>query len=212
MFQTGPIDGRMCEVVTPQQYIQNQGMYQSNYTALNIEGFQYVYPIRNRTDTRPGAYISGPFYKIKEPEPDEVELYSRNNVTDFSNPKGIGDLIRKQNRVKDQERTILTNPDNIFQPPIRPDDSPAMQALKQATNMKNIDFDQYAGRFGSNFNNTKRLYNNPTISLNKLVYICDGIDVKVTVTLEDASPDVPNPMGGTVTMQLSATDVGGVDE
>lgn len=212
MFQTGPIDGKMCEVITPTQYMNNPGMYQNNYTAMNIEGFPYIYPIRGKSDTRAGVYISGPFFKVKEPDVDEVHLYSRDNVTDFTNPKGIGDLIKKQNKVKDQERTILTNPDNIFQPPIRPEDSPAMQALKQATIMKNIDLDQYAGRFGSNFNNTKRLYNNPTISLNKLVYICDNIDVKITVTLEDASPDVPNPIGHPISMQLTASDIGGIDD
>lgn len=75
--------------------------------------------------------------------------------------------------------------------------------------MKHIDLDSYEHRFGKNYNNDRRLFEKPNISLLKLTSVCTALDIKATLILEDSSPDVPNPMGGVVTVEL--TSGGGED-
>ena len=72
--------------------------------------------------------------------------------------------------------------------------------------MKNIDINKYEQRFGKNFNNDKRLFNNPTISLSKLETIAKALDMKLTLVIEDDNASVPNPMGDKVVIDLIPGD------
>ena len=87
-----------------------------------------------------------------------------------------------------------------------------MKALKEAVTDKHIDLDKYEPRFGSNYNNDKRIFNKPNISLAMLVRMCNALDIKATLTLEDQQmPDgaeTPNPIGRTISVELTSTDGG----
>lgn len=101
------------------------------------------------------------------------------------------------------EHDILESPDNIFQPRPTDNDAPAMYALKQATCEKRIDIDKYEHRFGVNFNNDKRVYNKHDITLKMLTRMCDNLDMEAVLTLRDKSPDVPNPIGHSISITLT---------
>ena len=47
------------------------------------------------------------------------------------------------------------------------------------------------------------------ITLNKLTAICENLDIVPTLTLRDRNPDVPNPIGRTITVDLTSA---GMDE
>ena len=126
---------------------------------------------------------------------------SVDNIIDF-NKDNIKDLIESSNLLKDKEREILTSPDNVTMVSIGELDDPEMKALKMAILEKHIDIDKYESRFGSNFNNDKRLLSKSRITITKLKTMCDNLDIKATLILEDASPDVPNPIGKEIRVEL----------
>lgn len=202
MLQKGLIDGKIVEVITFEQYMQQPKAYPLGYTAIDGNN-GYVYPLRGKSDSRPGLYPNNGLCKYKDPTLEEASVYSTDNITDLSKPKAVGELIAKQNKIKQQERTILMNADNIFQPQIKQDDYPAMIALKTAINMKNIDFDSYAHRFGSNVNNDRRLLERSNITLTKLVSICKNLDIKAELILSDSESDVPNPIRDSIRVELT---------
>lgn len=210
MIRKGLIAGKIVDVINFDEFSDHPNMYQPGYTAID-GGNGLIYPLRTKTDSRPGAYISsgGLICRYKEPAEEERSNYSADNITDFSKPKDIADLINKQQSLKSQERTILTTADNIFNPQVKDSDYPEMVALKNAVNMKHIDLDSYEHRFGKNYNNDRRLFEKPNISLLKLTSVCNALDIKATLTLEDANSDVPNPMGKSVSVEL--TSGGGED-
>lgn len=208
MIQKGVIDGKKVDVISFDEYTKHPEMYEPGYTAVNPNN-GYIYPIRSKTDTRPGIYQhSELIYKYKNPENDEKDRYSESNVIDFSKPATVGELIKKQQSLKAQERTILTNADNIFQPEIKDGDYPAMIALKTAVNKKQININSYEHRFGSNFNNDIRLFEKHNITLTKLVSMCDALDITASLTLKDNNSDVPNPIGDTIEVDLTSIGEG----
>ena len=93
----------------------------------------------------------------------------------------------------------------MFIPEIGSDDTPEMIALKQAIMDKHIDIDKYEQRFGPNYNNDKRLLKKGNITFGKLRSICDALDIKVTLTIEDSAPDVPNPIGRATTAEITGS-------
>ena len=104
------------------------------------------------------------------------------------------------------------NVDNVTTPSISPNDAPAMSGLKEAITLKHCDIDKYSDRFGSNFANEKRLLKDSEISLKKLIIYGNAMDIKMTLTMEDASSDVPNPMGEKVTVVLTGGNKYGEEE
>ena len=74
--------------------------------------------------------------------------------------------------------------------------------MKQALNLKNIDIDAYADRFGENFNNEKRLLKGSSITMSKLKSIGDKLDMKITLTITDSNPNVPNPIGQEISVDI----------
>jgi hypothetical protein len=198
------VDNKICDVVSFEEYVNNRDKYPSNMIAIKTDGF--VLPLRGKNDDRPGIYVDSCISIIRIPSPSEIEEYSDRNIIDFNNLNNMKEVIEKQNQVRNLEREILTNPDNIFIPKIDEDDSAEMKALKEAVISKTIDIEKYESRFGANFNNDKRLFNKPTISLGKMKTIFDALDIKGTLILEDKSPDVPNPMGKRIVVELTGGD------
>ena len=81
-----------------------------------------------------------------------------------------------------------------------------MKAMKEAINLKHIDIDKYEPRFGPNFNNDKRLLKKDSITFRKLKDVCEALDMKATLKLEDANPNVPNPIGKKIAIDLTGYD------
>lgn len=205
MMQKGKIDGKMVEVITPEEYEINPSLYSYNYSAID-GGDGIIYPIRSKMDSRPGVYIApnSPFMKFKHPSEEEMADYSANNIINFEDSKTMAEVIHKENLLYDQERSILTTVDNIFKPPIKADDSSEMVGMKEALQAKDCDIDKYEHRFGrKNFQNEKRLYDRSSMTLSKIRSHCNALDIKCTMILEDAAPDVPNPMGKTVVIDIT---------
>ena len=201
------INGRLYEVVSISEYTSNPDAYLAGYTAIDI-GQDKIYPVIPSTSQQPGIYFrnKSPFGYVREPAEGDTQ-YLRNNLIDFSDVKSYKEFIEKQNMVRELEKDILTTPDNVYVPPEDVNDTPAMKALKEAVKDKHIDLDKYEPRFGSNYNNDKRIFNKPNISLPMLVRMCNALDIKATLTLEDQSmedgSETPNPIGKTITVELT---------
>lgn len=206
------IAGKMYEVCTYDEYLEHQTYYERSNTAIQceIDGTEYVLPFRNKPVADPGVYREGnalDFFYTPCEEDINKEDYLADKIIDFGSAETMKDMITLQEQIRDTQYEILTNPDNIYMPPISEHDSPAMKCLKESITEKHIDLDLYADRFGKNYNNDKRLGDD--ITLMKLVRICKNLDIKATLTLSDESPDVPNPIGRSISAILTPSDKGG---
>lgn len=197
------INDRIYDVTTLDDYIKNKDAYIPQYTAIHDPETNLVLPVKNRYENGVGIVVNSGVSYVQEPDNENREEYRDIKIIDFDNTKSIHDMMEKQRVVKSLERDILTSPDNIFMPKIFDDDSPEMKALKNAVLDKNIDLDKYEHRFGSNYNNDKRLFNKNTISLSMLKRVCDALDIEATLTLTDKGEDVPNPIGRTIEVKLT---------
>jgi len=191
------------DVVSYEEYYRNMSLYPAAYTAIRY-GDGYIYPIRPLSDYRPGAYMTGCLDVFKPPTTaTECAMYSEQNIIDFTKAEGMRDLITCSQMLNAAERSILTNIDNLFIPDIGENDTPEMQALKQAIIAKHIDLDKYEPRFGPNYNNDKRLLRKDRITFDKFRTIGECLDIKATLTIEDANPDVPNPIGRAISVEIT---------
>lgn len=199
------INGKKYEVEDLENYVKNPDAYINGFTAIDI-GQQYIYPIIHSNSTSPGIYIkpNSPILYAVDPPEDEAEQYRRENMIDYNKADSFKEFIETQTMVRELEKDILTSPDNIYVPPEDENDSPAMKALKQAITDKHIDLDKYEPRFGSNYSNDKRIFNKNNISMQMLVRMCNATDIKASLTLEDQSEDVANPMGSVITVELTS--------
>lgn len=187
------------DVATYDEYSRNPNIY-NNFTAL-IDG-EYLYPIRNKTDTRPGIYPTGPFIFYVNPTEEEQSKYSINNIISFSKCNDIRDVIETQEKISNSERAILTTIDNVFVPEIGENNTPEMKGLKTAIIAKHIDIDKYESRFGDNFHNDIRLLKRDSITMSKIKTMMSALDMKGTLIIEDSSPNVPNPIGRKIIVEL----------
>lgn len=208
------IGGVMYDVVTEEEYYKNPQLY-TQFTAI-AAGNGSVYPIR-RVENKPGVRHLPGFYPTDgmnfyiHPNAAAASEYSEERMIDFRAAENMRGYIQTKQRLASAERSILTSIDNVFTPEICEDDTPEMVALKQAIIDKNIDLDKYEPRFGPNYNNDKRLLKKPSITFGKLRAMCEALDIKATITFEDANPDVPNPIGRVITAELTG-DAMNVDE
>lgn len=194
------------DVVTWDQLKQNPELYEYIDTAV-VDG-DYVYPMRSKTDTRPGIYDKGIFYYKNDPiSDDEKELYSAKRIINFEDQTTLEGVIRQQNAMRDQERMVLTTPDNIYIPQKLDSDSQAMKGLKEAVSRKHIDLDKYESRFGHNYANDKRILTSDTITLSKLITMANALDMSLTLSIGDRAPDVPNPINGEIVVDLLGDDM-----
>jgi hypothetical protein len=202
------IDGKLLNVVSYEEFTNNLELNANYSTAVQMG--DTILPIRSPSEPDlPGIRINGPLYEITKPDPND-EQYKASNMIDLSNVTKMEELIKKQGMVRDIEQEILTSPDNITVPNISSLDSPEMKGLKEAIIAKHIDFDKYSDRFGSNFANDKRILKTNSITQKMLKRILKNIDVKATLILEDSSPNVANPMGKKI--EIDITENGTDDE
>lgn len=205
-LEKAKIGDAIYDVITLDEYLANPDMY-GQYTAINgSDG--YIYPIRSRNDNRPGFYATGGLDFFKAPASTaDMNAYSQQNVINFKDATTLREVIQTQQKLASEERSILTTIDNVFAPEIGDNDAPEMKALKQAIIDKHIDLDKYEPRFGPNYNNDKRLLKKGSITFGKLRTIGDALDLKVTITIEDAAPDVPNPIGRSISAELTGNSI-----
>lgn len=198
------INGRLYEVVPISQYIGNEDAYLQGYTAVEDE-LGNVYPVVSPTSQDPGLRYrkNAPVFFVSIPEGQESQ-YTTANIIDYSKAKDIKEFIETQDMVKELEKDILTSPDNIYVPPVDPNDAPAMKALKEAVTDKKIDLNKYEPRFGANYNNDKRIFNKQNISLPMLVRMCNALDIKATLTLEDQVGDIANPINDVISVEITS--------
>lgn len=198
------INNTIYEVCTLEEY-QHQSEhgveYTPNYTAI-IEG-DYAYPVLNGSNSiGPGVMVGGPISIFRKPKPDQEEQYRSDNMIRFDNVKDMATMIDRLDAVKKLESEVLTSVDNIFVPKIQPTDTPEMVALKTAVINKHIDLDKYEQRFGTNYNNDKRLFNKSDISIKMMKRLANALDMDIILTITDA-PGAPNPIGGTIEVKLT---------
>lgn len=201
----GRVEDNIMDVITPQQYFQSPNMYVTNaeYTAVMSNGL--LYPIRTgSTRIEPGFYPSDVYGRYVDPAPQYYPQYQvEGNVIDFNNVGSLRDAIAASQDIQAIERQILTTPDNIFIPNISENDSPIMRGLKMAVISKEMDLDKYKYRMPQ-FTNDRRLFNTNDITLQKGIGFFEAFDIKATLVLEDKSPNVANPMGKVISIELTS--------
>lgn len=201
---------KLLDVVPIGDYFRSPNFYVSKGTAIDI-GQDHVFPVISDIDKTPGIVIKPgkPIAFCKNTDTPEMEKYETSKVIDFSNSKDAKEFMEKQTLLHQLEKDVLSNPDNIFSPETDSSEAPAMQLLKKAVCSKHIDLDKYEPRFGSNYANDKRLFNKPSISMQMLTRVCNALDIKATLTLEDQEGDIANPMGPENKMSIELTNAGG---
>lgn len=211
-YKKAVVNGRVTTVVTPAEALNND-IYQNKFTSVEVNDM--VLPVKSSYDpSSPGFYIinDGKIGRIIYPSKEDESEYSSKNAVDFSNVTSMKELISKQEEIKKLESEVLSNSDNLFKPIPKENDSPEMKAMKQAVCLKNIDLDAYADRFGENYNNEKRLLKGSSITISKIKSICDKLDMKCSLTISDAGPNVPNPIGQDITVEICGYNGDGYNE
>jgi len=212
-LKTASVDGKIVDIISEQDYLSKWRLYAENpsmgaSTAVEIadqNGVKYILPFRGKNDDRPGVYPDGAVYFTKFPDSEAESSYREDSLTivDFSDVKNVADFLARNSQIRDMETTVLTDIESVFSPQITPNDSPEMRAFKEAIISKHMDINKYAPRFGDNFLNDKRILKTSSITMNKLVAMCEKLDIEAELTLRNAKPDVANPMKKEITVILT---------
>lgn len=209
-FKKTSIEGKLMDVVSMDNLLSNPDLYNNNITAVECQrgNDTYILPYRSNTTLsnnpdRPGVYDNnGTIALIRYPDNDNETDY-KPEVTDLADVENISDYINKMDKMRDLEKEILTSPDNITCPRVSEDDAPEMKALKQAINDKHIDLDKYSSRFGEDYPNKKRKLKDHGVTLYLLKTYAQCLDMKMTLSIEDKSGDIANPIGHKISVDLT---------
>lgn len=203
------IGRRILDVIDESEFIRRSSLNPDIVASLAedtaIEKDGHVYPVTKQYSkdvtgvTDLGKVL---LYSLTEQDKNADE-YKVENIIDFENVKSLQESINKQNQLMSAERTILVSPENIFTPVIKEEDTPEMKLLKQAICLKGIDLDNYKQRFGSDYNNDRRLFEQNSITFFKLKRLAEIMDMNVSLSLED-KPGAPNPIGEKLTIQITS--------
>lgn len=195
------VDRRIVDVIDQDEFIRRSKLDPESIKLMSedtaVEGPNgKIYPVTKQySSDSPCAYDAGPMILYNMPEEyKNNEQYQQKNVINFEDVSSLKESIEKQAALEKAERSILISPDNIFTPLPQENDTPEMSVLKKAITRKNIDIDNYKQRFGSDYNNDKRLFDQSSITFFKLKRVCEIFDIKATLILED-KPGAPNPIG-----------------
>ena len=203
------IGRRILDVIDESEFIRRSSLNPDIVASLAedtaIEKDGYVYPVTKQySKDVTGVTDLGKVLLYSLTEQDKsADEYKVENVIDFENVKSLQESINKQNQLMSAERTILVSPENIFTPVIKEEDTPEMKLLKQAICLKGIDLDNYKQRFGSDYNNDRRLFEQNSITFFKLKRLAEIMDMNVSLSLED-KPGAPNPIGEKLTIQITS--------
>lgn len=228
------IDGRMYEVVDAERFFRSPTSWQLEFTALLFTGCyglymdplpDYILPFRSNSELGselPGIYGMDPlspsptFFEIRPFIYDGfgnrimLDQYSTMTMQDVSNINSIQELIRADAKFKEQDFSILTAGVSAFRVKIGANDTPEMAIFKQAVNDKNIDIDRYRSRIGPTFPNDKRLIPGESITFPKIKSLLRSLDLKATLIIDNAGPDVPNPIPRPLIVNITDGDASSV--
>ena len=116
--------------------------------------------------------------------------------------KDVGEVIQRNELLRNiQEDLMVSGKENILCLTTGPNDTPEMKALKGAINAKQIDKKLYEDRFAQ-FQNNMRLLKGSSITLSKMIEICNGFDIACELTLRDKDGAV-NPMNTEISLDLT---------
>ena len=207
------LNGNMNNLVSYDKYMSSPQVYSYNGTnGTLIETYGFALPILSQTGydigeigilPNPNSYISRVNLPSTNSECKKYTIEGNEGLVDFTDSSNYHEVIEKQKMVRDLENEILTNSDNITVLKIGDNDTPAMIGLKEAINSKECDINSYESRFEGNFNNDKRILSEDSITLQKLVKFGDAMDMKISITIEDKSESVPNPIGKAINIELT---------
>ena len=203
------IGRRILDVIDESEFIRRSSLNPDIVASLAedtaIEKDGHVYPVTKQySKDVTGVTDLGKVLLYSLTDQDKsADEYKVENVIDFENVKSLQESINKQNQLMSAERTILVSPENIFTPVVKEEDTPEMKLLKQAICLKGIDLDNYKQRFGSDYNNDRRLFEQNSITFFKLKRLAEIMDMNVSLSLED-KPGAPNPIGEKLTIQITS--------
>ena len=197
------IEDKVYDVVDSESYYNNKAYYLQFENDLAIEKDNTVFPLRNPNSSKPGVVDRTVWLEYRNPTMQDKDMYSSDNILDFSSAKDLGEIAKLNEQYMDIERGIITDPDDNFKPPIKQQDSPEMVALKQAVSAKNINIKAYEKRFGPTFENDRRIFNGHKITLRKMREMCNALDIKATLTLSDINSNVDHPIGREITVNIT---------
>ena len=203
------IGRRILDVIDESEFIRRSSLNPDIVASLAedtaIEKDGHVYPVTKQySKDVTGVTDLGKVLLYSLTEQDKsADEYKVENIIDFENVKSLQESISKQNQLMSAERTILVSPENIFTPVVKEEDTPEMKLLKQAICLKGIDLDNYKQRFGSDYNNDRRLFEQNSITFFKLKRLAEIMDMNVSLSLED-KPGAPNPIGEKLTIQITS--------
>lgn len=197
------IHGQIFDAITEEEFLKNRDMYDANNAVICGDN---VYPVKTGSIlNNPGVYKRG-LSMIRYVDPKtSPEEYSITKVIDFDNVNTVSELIEKTNVYKDMEKDILTSPDNIYLPKNKVGDSTEIVLLRDGICEKKCDINKYKSRWGVHFNNDKRAIEDDSITLLKMVRVCNNMDMKLEMVISDKSPDVANPMGREFRAELTSS-------
>lgn len=194
------INGRIYNV------IENIDEFPSIYNIVQNVALHYmnfilpIYYLKNIDSMIPGVYTDSLGYNIMIPTTEEdCQIYSDSHLACFGDAKTFRDILHAKEKIYQDEYNHLVSNDDIFTPNIdQTNDTPLMFAVKSAIAAKQCNINNYAERFGSDFNNDKRKFNGHSITAGKAESILSNTDVRVTLVVQDMTPNVPNPIGKTL--------------
>lgn len=204
-YKKASVDGKIRDVI---DYSELPKINTNNYDNLAVLHNGVIYPERNpNVEISPGLYVYEWGTILHEPTEEQLPEYlAENKLIDFK-ANNIRELIEKSDRLKEAENTLLvcTDPEGITTYPIGNNDSPEMVAVKSAINAKHIDIKKYQARWDT-YANDIRLLNKESLSLAKLKTFAKNLDMKVSIVVEDKSPNVPNPIGDKIVIDIVGGD------
>lgn len=197
------------DLIDIEDFYNNREKLQDSSVAVSIQNDEncIALPYFNRSERvdKPGVYnTSTDMDIIVYPNNEEREKYEP-SIIDFDNISSMREYQERKSELDKVERNyLMTNDDrdNCFIPPILENDTPEMRAVKEAIISKHIDLDKYADRYGSNYPNDKRRYKENTITMFLLKRTCENLDMKASLIITDKNPDVPNPIGKEIVVDL----------
>lgn len=204
-YKKASVDGKIRDVI---DYSELPKINTNNYDNLAVLHNGVIYPERNpNVEISPGLYVYEWGTILHEPTEEQLPEYlAENKLIDFK-ANNIRELIEKSDRLKEAENTLLvcTDPEGITTYPIGNNDSPEMVAVKSAINAKHIDIKKYQARWDT-YANDIRLLNKERLSLAKLKTFAKNLDMKVSIVVEDKAPNVPNPIGDKIVIDIVGGD------
>lgn len=190
------IDGKIYDVVE----FNELGCINYIGDALAVHYSNFILPVRMSEGNKPGFYTNGMFYSVILPNTEyEVQTYSDTHIAYFGNATTFQDVLQAKEKIYEDEYNHLVSSDEVFVPHIdQTNDTALMFAVKSAIAAKQCNINNYAERFGSDFNNDKRKFNGNSITAGKAESILSNTDVRVTLVVQDMNPNVANPIGKTL--------------